>query len=164
MRIEQPDKAISGTFTTTTTLSERAHQFADHLEIRVEEAVPLADYPRIKCNVSRTGQRIYHLPFDQQYDTTIIEPKKGELWVSYGRRGRAARLPSSVEVEGRGNYRVVGSSPRRRAHHERAESLLMETRMQRRQVHAADSHAQLSACARAQQRPVLDAAARTRFA
>ena len=47
MRIEHPDKTISGTFTTTTTLSDRARQFADHLDIRVEEAVPLAaDYPR----------------------------------------------------------------------------------------------------------------------
>jgi hypothetical protein len=82
MRIEHPDKTISATFTTTTTLSERAHQFADQLNIRVEEAVPLADYPRIKCNVSRTRQRIYHLPFDQQYDTTIIEPEKGELWAA----------------------------------------------------------------------------------
>ena len=44
--------------------------------------MPLADYPRIKCNVGRDDQRIYHLPFDQQYDTTLIEPKKGEAWVS----------------------------------------------------------------------------------
>lgn len=82
MRIEHPDKTISATFTTTTTLSERAHQFADQLDIYVEEAVPLADYPRIKCNVSHNGQRIYHLPFDQQYDTTIIEPEKGEFWAA----------------------------------------------------------------------------------
>jgi hypothetical protein len=81
MRIEHPNKAISGTFTTTTTLSERAHQFADQLGIRVEERRPLADYPRIKCNISRDGERIYHLPFDQQYDTTIVEPDKGERWV-----------------------------------------------------------------------------------
>jgi len=82
MRIEHPDKPVTGTFTTTTTLSERAHQFAAQLGIRVEEDVPLADYPRIKCNVGREGQRIYHLPFDQQYDTTLIEPHKGELWAA----------------------------------------------------------------------------------
>jgi hypothetical protein len=82
MRIENPDKTIIGTFTTTTTLSERARQFAEQLDIRIEEAVPLADYPRIKCNVARDGQRIYHLPFDQQYDTSRIEPAKGERWVA----------------------------------------------------------------------------------
>jgi hypothetical protein len=82
MRIEHPGKTVTATFTTTTTLSERAHQFADQLGVRVEEAVPLADYPRIKCNIGRDGQRIYHLPFDQQYDTTVIEPAKGERWVA----------------------------------------------------------------------------------
>ena len=82
MRIEHPDATVNGTFTTTTTLSERARQFARHLGIRIEEGVPLADYPRIKCNMSRGGQRIYHLPFDQQYDTTIIEPDKGEHWAT----------------------------------------------------------------------------------
>jgi CheY-like chemotaxis protein len=33
---------------------------------------------RIKCNVGRTGERIYHLPFDQQYDTTVISPDREE--------------------------------------------------------------------------------------
>jgi hypothetical protein len=37
MRIEDPDKKITGTFTTTTKLAERAHQFASQLGIRVEE-------------------------------------------------------------------------------------------------------------------------------
>jgi hypothetical protein len=82
MRIEHPDKAVTGTFTTTTTLSARAHEFADQLGLRVEEDVPLADYPRIKCNVGRDGQRIYHLPLDQQYDTALIERANGECWVA----------------------------------------------------------------------------------
>jgi hypothetical protein len=47
----------------------------------VEESFPLADYPRIKCNVARpAGERIYHLPFDQQYDATVIEPDRGEFY------------------------------------------------------------------------------------
>lgn len=79
-RIEQPGLEVRGTFTTTTTLSERAKRFAEELEIAVEEQVPLADYPRIKCNISRSGDRIYHLPFDQQYDTTVINPSKGEFF------------------------------------------------------------------------------------
>jgi hypothetical protein len=81
-RIENVGKEVTGTFTTTTTLSERAHQFAEQPDIRVEEAVALDDYPRIKCNVARSGERIYHLPLDQQYDATIVEPERGECWAS----------------------------------------------------------------------------------
>lgn len=81
-QIENPGKVVTGTFTTTTRLSERARQFADALEIKVEEGFPLADYPRIKCNIARReGTRIYHLPFDQQYDATVVEPDRGEQYV-----------------------------------------------------------------------------------
>lgn len=80
-RIENPDMEVTGTFTTTTTLSERALKFADQLEIHVEQSVPLNDCPRIKCNIARaSGERIYHLPFDQQYDTTVIEEGRDESW------------------------------------------------------------------------------------
>jgi len=80
-RIEYPDMAVRGTFVTTTKLSERAHAFAEQLDITVEEHVPLEEYPRIKCNVGRdSGERIYHLPFDQQYDNTVIEPERDEMW------------------------------------------------------------------------------------
>jgi hypothetical protein len=83
-RLEQPEKKITGTFTTTTKLSEKAREVADFLEINVEEGVPLADYPRIKCNIARRDEteKIYHLPFDQQYDTTLIEPERGELYAA----------------------------------------------------------------------------------
>lgn len=82
-RLENPGKEITGTFTTTTQLSPKAREVADYLEIKVEEQFPLCDYPRIKCNIARRGdERIYHLPFDQQYDTTVIEPDRGEIYVS----------------------------------------------------------------------------------
>jgi hypothetical protein len=80
-RIENPGKLVTGTFTTTTTLSERAREFARILEIKVEDAFPLGEYPRIKCNIARrSGERIYHLPFDQQYDPTVIEINRGERY------------------------------------------------------------------------------------
>ena len=80
-QIENPGKSVTGTFTTTTKLSKRAREFARVLDIRVEEGFPLADDPRIKCNVARrTGERIYHLPFDQQYDSTVIEPHRDERY------------------------------------------------------------------------------------
>jgi hypothetical protein len=91
MRIENPGKRVIGTFTTTTSLSERAREFARELNIRVEENLPLQDYPRIKCNIGRrTGERIYHLPFDQQYDTTTIEPERDERYAATVAQAEAA--------------------------------------------------------------------------
>lgn len=81
--IDHPDVSTSGVFCTSTTLSERAKEFADKLGIVVVEQAPLKDYPRIKCNISRrSGERIYHLPFDQQYDRTVIEEGGLECYVS----------------------------------------------------------------------------------
>jgi hypothetical protein len=80
-KLENPEKGVIGTFTTTTALSGKAREVAAFLGVRVEENFPMRDYPRIKCNIARTtGDRIYHLPFDQQYDTTAIEPHRGEYW------------------------------------------------------------------------------------
>jgi hypothetical protein len=82
-QLENCDKQAKGTFTTTTKLSEKAREVADFLGIRVEEDVPLADNPRIKCNVARDSEeRIYHLPMDKRYDKTTIEADRGERYVS----------------------------------------------------------------------------------
>lgn len=70
-------------FVTSTTLSPRARDFATLLDVHVRENVPLGEYPIIKCNISRRlNERVYHLPFDQQYDNTVIEPERGEFYVS----------------------------------------------------------------------------------
>ena len=80
-QIENPSQKVSGRFVTSTGLSERAKKFSDHLGIQISENMRLEDYPCIKCNIAgRDGEKIYHLPFDQQYDTTKIEPEKGELY------------------------------------------------------------------------------------
>lgn len=36
----------------------------------------------IKCNISKDGEKIYHLPFDQQYDRVSIANKKGACYVA----------------------------------------------------------------------------------
>jgi hypothetical protein len=83
LRIERPQARVRGTFVTTTSLSKRACEFARQPDIGVQEHFPLADYPGIKCNVARAScERIYHLPFDQQYDATVIEPERGERFVA----------------------------------------------------------------------------------
>jgi len=82
-QIEHPEfKKINITFYTSANLSDRAKQFANHLNIEVRENFPMEKYPIIKCNVSkRTGEKIYHLPFDQQYDKTKMHEYEGKLWV-----------------------------------------------------------------------------------
>ena len=70
------------TFVTSTKLSEKAKEFAKALQVQVLEGFPFQRYPSIKCNIGRqTGEKIYHLPFDQQYDTTLIEEERNECYV-----------------------------------------------------------------------------------
>lgn len=83
-RDEHPDKHVRAVFYTSTSLSDLARRFAGELNIElVENEVFDKEYPCIKCNISTTNQeKIYHLPFDQQYDKTVIEPHKGEFYCS----------------------------------------------------------------------------------
>lgn len=68
-----------GIFVTNIDLSETAQQFAKFLRIKVIKK-PIGEYPVIKCNINQ-GNKIYHLPFDQQYDRTqICNP--GEFFAS----------------------------------------------------------------------------------
>ncbi|MEZ4790671.1 MAG: restriction endonuclease [Flavobacteriales bacterium] len=70
-------------FWTSTMLTETARKFAVALGIEVRENEPLQDYPLIKCHTNKsTGERIYHLPFDQMYDRTILESRFGEYYAS----------------------------------------------------------------------------------
>ena len=62
---------------TTTELSDIAKRFAEALEV-VVKVLPYEDFPMIKCNINN-GQKIYHLPFDQQYWRTNID-RPGEFY------------------------------------------------------------------------------------
>lgn len=63
----------------TTKLSDIAVQFAEKLGVEVH-VIPIEDFPLIKCNINN-GEKIYHLPFDQQYWRTEIR-KPGEFYAS----------------------------------------------------------------------------------
>lgn len=81
-RIEHPKEEVEAHFYTTTSLSIVAKEAADRLGIHVHENYALnKDYPIIKCNVGANGEKIYHLPFDQQYDKTQIR-KTGERYAT----------------------------------------------------------------------------------
>lgn len=72
---------IRPVFYTSTKLSDTAKRFAEALGMEIHENIPLQQYPIIKCHTSKqTGEKIYHLPFDQMYDRTILEKKYGEFY------------------------------------------------------------------------------------
>ena len=73
--------SVMGVFITNIELSNVAKKFAQYLGIETQEKFKINAYPRIKCNIGRdefgSESKIYHLPFDQQYDNTKII-KSGE--------------------------------------------------------------------------------------
>lgn len=74
---------VKGIMVTNIQLSDMAKKMADYLGIRYVENYPMGEYPRIKCNIGHgeygETTRIYHLPFDQQYDVTQIK-NHGEFY------------------------------------------------------------------------------------
>lgn len=89
---ENPRKKVKAIFYTTTELSELARRFAHELSIELEEKLKMPkSYPCIKCNISQVdGTKIYHLPFDQQYDNTKIEIDKGEFYCETAKEAEEA--------------------------------------------------------------------------
>ena len=70
------DKVV-GVLITNITLSDKAKEMADYLGILYKENYKKHNYPCIKCNIGHDEfgykTKIYHLPFDQQYDSTKID-------------------------------------------------------------------------------------------
>jgi hypothetical protein len=62
---------VEPVFVTNIDLSETGKRFAQTLKVTVHK-IDIGIFPRIKCNVNN-NEKIYHLPFDQQYDRTKIE-------------------------------------------------------------------------------------------
>lgn len=75
---------IIAVFITTTNLSPVAKKAAQWLKIEVKERFAIdKSYPMIKCNINQSSkEKIYHLPFDQQYDRTKIIPELGEFYAT----------------------------------------------------------------------------------
>lgn len=66
------DKNVIPVICTNVPLSGTAKRFADIFHI-FQLCTPMREYPRIKCNINSNGEKIYHLPFDQQYWRTQIK-------------------------------------------------------------------------------------------
>lgn len=77
-----PKKKVDGILITNIQLSPTAKKMAEYLGIKYEENVSIGNYPRIKCNLGKDDigriTKIYHLPFDQQYDKVKIN-QNGEF-------------------------------------------------------------------------------------
>ncbi len=74
---------VKGILVTNIELSPMAKKMASYLGIRYVEHYESGDYPCIKCNIGHgefgETTKIYHLPFDQQYDSTKIQ-NQGEFF------------------------------------------------------------------------------------
>ena len=82
---------VQPVFCTSTSLSDEAKRFAIVLGVVVHEKRSLARYPCIKCNYTREHGKIYHLPFDQQYDRTKIQDPRTERFVETVAEAEALR-------------------------------------------------------------------------
>jgi HJR/Mrr/RecB family endonuclease len=84
---------VKGILITNITLSDMAKKMAKYLGIEYVENFQSADYPCIKCNLGRgeygEETKIYHLPFDQQYDSVKIN-KAGEFYAMTVQEAEAA--------------------------------------------------------------------------
>lgn len=87
---QNPSETYKGVFITSTTLSDVAKLFANYSKIAVVENLQIEDYPLIKCNFAKGGDKIYHLPFDQQYDKINIQKNSRCLYVQTA--GEAEKL------------------------------------------------------------------------
>ncbi len=88
-------------FFSTVPYTDTAIEFAETLEIETRVEV-LNDYPCIKCNINNKGERIYHLPFDQQYDKCQIK-NKGEFFAMTVAEAEAAGFRRAMRWSGNNN-------------------------------------------------------------
>lgn len=97
-----PDADVVGVFVATNVFSPVAELCAERLGIKLFPNIPFTEYPRIKCNIGRDGQKIFHLPMDQQYDNVQI-CDDGERYVS--------TVNEALSLGFRRAYRWRGNSP-----------------------------------------------------
>ena len=71
--------AINACLITNKTLDKDAKKCASYLGIAYRENMEMLDFPQIKYNISKAGEKIYHLPMDQQYDKVKIN-QPGECY------------------------------------------------------------------------------------
>jgi hypothetical protein len=81
LRSQNPSCPVQAVFCSTTDYSQEARDVAKALKVNLRIRPFDDNYPMIKCNINpSTGEKIYHLPMDQQYDRTVIGAVDGECY------------------------------------------------------------------------------------
>lgn len=76
-------KKVDAYMITSTTLGDVAKNSAETLDVKFTENFALnKSYPQIKCTTTKDGEKIYHLPTDQQYDNIGINKDSRRFYVS----------------------------------------------------------------------------------
>ncbi len=73
-------RAVQPYIYSTTEVNQGIRDIALLMGIKIEDSVRAEDWPMIKCNIAADGERIFHLPMDQQYDRVKLL-KRGECYV-----------------------------------------------------------------------------------
>ncbi len=98
---------VKGILITNTELSPVAKKMASYLGIKYIEHYEKGEYPCIKCNIGHdeygVKTKIYHLPFDQQYDVTQIK-NKGEFYATTVAEAEAAGFRRAFKWFGSRNF------------------------------------------------------------
>ncbi|MFA5878045.1 MAG: restriction endonuclease [Candidatus Staskawiczbacteria bacterium] len=99
---QNKSKKVKAVFYTTTKVSDLARRFAQELGIQLAENFSMdKQYPCIKCNISRVDKtKIYHLPFDQQYDNVKIEKDRGEFYCATVKEAEEAGFRRAFKYKG----------------------------------------------------------------
>jgi hypothetical protein len=100
---ENPGKRVTPVFYASTVLSETANEFARRLGIVVHQNYKFSEYPCIKCNTTPKGEKIYHLPFDQQYDHVKITPGTKKFYAKTVAEAEAAGFRRAFRWHGSAN-------------------------------------------------------------
>lgn len=100
---ENPSYKVQAIFYTSTELSPLARRFSKELNIELKENFKFdKSYPSIKCNISKVdGTKIYHLPFDQQYDKTKIEKELSEFYCASVKEAENAGFRRAFRYKGK---------------------------------------------------------------
>lgn len=95
---------VKGVLITNIQLSDTAKKMANYLGIKFLENYEMGSYPCIKCNIGHDEfgkTKIYHLPFDSQYDVTKIS-KDGEFYAMTVAEAETAGFRRSFKWFGNG--------------------------------------------------------------
>ena len=87
--IDHPAQSVKCLLVTNTSFSDAAQRFAKKMDVALVDGLDIGTFPRIKCNIGKSGERIYHLPMDLQYDNVSIS-KPGEFFAMTVAQAEAA--------------------------------------------------------------------------